>query len=201
MLNYTERQILGDITTPYEQNVLLSEAIRGVVRVVKGETGTADFSEDYTQRFCEWIGVGMAQKIIVPKMLILIGKRHSGKEVFFEAIKSLIPEKYISTLSLRGLLNPQHRARLDGKRINISFEKAITLRTLTSKIIEDIIHGRPLDVIKDQKPIQIKPSVTLFVACEKLPKNMDPDTRAKIDIMSTLGDFSGKTPSSLNNNN
>ena len=103
------------------------------------------------------------------KCLFLVGEGSNGKSVFIDTIRKVVGDKNTAALSLDDLKNPNARADLFNKMINLSDETP-THSLMESSIFKNMITGGNVQIKRLYKDQSSMACITKFIfACNKLP--------------------------------
>lgn len=99
---------------------------------------------DTQQLLGEYIGYCFTKGIKTEKMLVLYGNGSNGKSVVLEIIEALLGKECVSNVSLSDLTtDPERRALLEGKLVNISHESD---REIKYDVLKTMVSGEPITI-------------------------------------------------------
>lgn len=145
--------------------------------------GDADAKIDLFAEIAGAAALGMGPRLLQPKCIVLLGETaENGKSQFLKALKGLVPESAVSTITPQQMGHEQYRAKLAGKLLNVSDE--LGMASIESEAFKAIITGEAVTAKTVYRPpFSFQPAALHVFATNRLPpfKNgMDRGVRRRL---------------------
>jgi len=133
-------------------------------------------AEDKVTLFAEIAGaviLGIACRLSAPKCIVLLGETaENGKSQFLDALKGLVPQEAVSSITPQQMGHEQYRALLAGKLLNVSDE--LGMAAIQSDAFKAIITGEAVTAKAVYRPpFSFRPVAQHVFATNRLPPFSD----------------------------